>query len=81
MLRSQSGPGAGLALSATPSNSCRIAPHLFPVVLGHRRAACARAGVLGRRGFALESAAASVPRRRRQGIDQRDGEIFGLEGA
>ena len=86
MLRSQSGPGAGLALSATPSNySCRIAPHLFRVlllrlrlplplvsrtcrcgrptdVLGHHRAACARAGVLGRRGFALESAAARVCR-------------------
>ena len=30
--------------------------------LGHHRAACARAGVLGRRGFALESAAARICR-------------------
>ena len=36
MLRSQSGPGAGLALSATPSNSCWIAPHLFRVLLLRR---------------------------------------------
>ena len=106
MLRSQSGPGAGLALSATPSSpSSRIEPHLFRVlllrrlrlplppvsrtcrcgrptdVLGHHRAACARAGVLGRRGFALESAAARVSRRRRQSILQRHGERSGLEGA
>ena len=31
-------------------------------VLGHHRAACAQAGVLGRRGYALESAAARVCR-------------------
>ena len=37
MLRSQSGPGAGLALSATPSKySCRIATHLFRVLLLRR---------------------------------------------
>ena len=50
-------------------------------VLGHHRAACARAGVLGWRGFALESAAARVSRRRRQSILQRHGERSGLEGA
>ena len=37
MLRSQSGPGAGLALSATPSSpSSRIEPHLFGGVLLRR---------------------------------------------
>ena len=37
MLRSQSGPGAGLAFSATPSNSSsRIEPHLFRVLLLRR---------------------------------------------
>ena len=106
MSRSQCGLGVGLALSATPSNfSCRVAPHLFRVlllrlrlplplvsrtcrrgrptdVLGHHRAACARAGVLGRRGFcSRERCRQSVPRRRRQGIHQRDGQRFGLEGA
>ena len=50
-------------------------------VLGHHRAACARAGVLGWRGFVLESAAARVSRRRRQSILQRHGERSGLEGA
>ena len=85
-VRSQAGPGAGMALSSAPVNFLtRIPPHLFRVVLlrrlrlplplslhtcrcgrqidkfGHR-ASCARAGVLGRRGFALESATARVCR-------------------
>ena len=86
-VRSEAGPGAGLALSAAPKHYLtRIPPHLFRVVLlrrlwsplpllfhtcrcgrqidkfGHHRASCARAGVLGRRGFALESATARVCR-------------------
>ena len=79
-VRSQAGPGAGLALSATPTHFLtRILSHLFQVVMlrrlrlplslhtcwcgrrfdkfGHHRASCARAGVLGRRGFALEAIA------------------------
>ena len=87
MLRSQSGPLAGVPLSTTPSNILsRIDSHLFRVLLlrrlrlplslsarqcrcgrlldafGHHRAACARAGVLGRRGFAVESAGARICR-------------------
>ena len=87
LLRSQSGPMAGMALSASLSNFLtRIEPHLFRVVLlrrlrlplslsvrtcrcgrfldslGHHRVACARAGVLGRRGFAIESAATRLCR-------------------
>ena len=87
MLRSQSGPVAGIPFSTTPS-SCltRLEPALFRVLLqrrlslpllltkrfcrcgrlldafGHHRAACSRSGVLGRRGFSLESAAARVCR-------------------
>ena len=76
-VRSQAGPGAGMTLSAAPTHCLtRIPPHLFRVVLspfhtcqcgrqidkfGHR-ASCARAGVLGRRGFAMESATARVCR-------------------
>ena len=61
MLRSQSGPGSGLALSATPSNffSSRIEPHLFRV-LPLRRSFV----VVGRRGFPVESA---ITRIRREG--------------
>ena len=87
LLRSQSGSGAGVALSTVPCNPLvRIEPQLFRVLLlrrlrlslplarrfcrcgrlldsyGHHRASCARAGVLGRRGYALESAAARVCR-------------------
>ena len=87
LLRSQSGPMVGMALTASPSSfSTRIDPHLFRVVLlrrlrlpltlsvrqcrcgrfldsfGHHRAACARAGVLGRRGFAVKSASTRVCR-------------------
>ena len=80
LIRSQAGPGAGLALSTSPlclltrfpsqvfrvillrrlqlplpltARNCRCGHHLD--VFGHHRAACARAGVLSRRGFALES--------------------------
>ena len=81
LLRSQSGSGAGVALSTVPCDPLRrIEPQLFRVLLlshlrlllplarrfcrcgrlldsyGHHRASCAKAGVLGRRGFALESA-------------------------
>ena len=87
LLRSQSGPVAGVSLSSTPSSPLtRMEPALFRVLLqrrlalplpisnrtcrcgrpldafGHHRAACARSGVLGRRGFALESAAGRVCR-------------------
>ena len=87
LLRSQSGPLAGVAFSTTPSSYLkRIESHLFCVLLlrrlrlplplsarqcrcgrpldvfGHHRAACARAGVLGRRGFAVESAGARICR-------------------
>ena len=87
MVRSQGGPGAGLALSTCPtSRLTKIPPQLFRVVLlrrlglplpltarscrcgrpldscGHHRAACARAGVLAGRGWALESAVARVCR-------------------
>ena len=87
LLRSQSGLGAGVALSATPSSyHTRIDSQLFRVLLlhlplpppsrfcrcgrpidalGHHRAACARTGVLGRRGFAVESAAAQTCREAR----------------
>ena len=42
------------------SRTCRCGRPLD--VLGHHRASCATVGVLGRRGFALESAAARVCR-------------------
>ena len=87
LMRSQSGPFAGVALSVAPINFLtRIDPSLFHVLLlrglrlplplslrvcqcgrpldpcGHHRAACSGAGLLGRRGFAVESAAARVRR-------------------
>ena len=87
LMRSQSGPGAGVALSATPSSALtRIESALFRVLLlrrlrqplpltkrlcscdrlldfrGHHRITFARPGILSRRGFALESAAARVCR-------------------
>ena len=87
LLRSQGGPGAGLALSTCPvSRLTSFTPQLFRVVLlrrlhlplpltvrncqcglpldsrGHQRAACARAGVLGGRGWAIENAAARICR-------------------
>ena len=48
-----------LPLPLTARN-CRCGHHLD--VFGHHRAACARAGVLSRRGFALESVVARVCR-------------------
>ena len=88
LVRSQSGTGAGMFLSTTPTSPLtRIESHLFrfllfrrlrlPIplskrfwwccrrqidVFGHHRAACAQVGVLGRRGFALESVAARICR-------------------
>ena len=89
MLRSQSGPVAGIPFSVAPSSFLtRLEPALFRVLLqrrlslplplplskrscqcgrlldafGHHRAACSRSGVLGRRGFSLESGAARVCR-------------------
>ena len=86
LLRSQSGPVAGVSLSSTPLHYDTDKPALFRVLLqrrlalplplsnrtcrcgrpldafGHHRAACTRRGVLGRRGFALESAAERVCR-------------------
>ena len=87
LMRSQSGPYSGMALSVAPAIFLtRIDPALFRVLLlrrlrlplplssrwcrcgrpldsfGHHRAACPRAGVLGRRGFAVESAAARICR-------------------
>ena len=41
-------------------HACRCGRPIDP--FGHHRAACARTGALGRRGFALESAAARVCR-------------------
>ena len=89
-LRSQSGPGAGAALMAVPSNPLmRMDPSVFRVLLlrrlrlalplapgscrcrhfldplGDHRAACSTAGVLARRGYPLESAAARVCREAR----------------
>ena len=87
MLRSQSGPGSGLALSSVPASAAlRIESHHFRVLLlrrlrltlppvsrtcrcgrllnpfGHHRAACSRAGVLGRPCYALESVGARICR-------------------
>ena len=87
LLRSQSGPMAGAALSVVPTCfHTRIESHLFRLLLlrrlrlplppsehacrcgrhldsfGHHRAACSRAGLLARRGFAVEVAAAKVCR-------------------
>ena len=90
LLRAQSGPAAGMSLSAVPSSpQTRIESQLFRVLLlrrlrlplppasrlcrcgrlldnfGHHRASCAQAGVLGRRGFAVESVAARICREAR----------------
>ena len=87
LLRSQSGPFAGLAFCTAPASFLtRIDSHLFQVLLlrrfrlplplsvrtcrcgrlldpfGHHQASCSRAGVLGRRGFAVERAAARICR-------------------
>ena len=75
MLRSQGGPLSGLPFTTLPLSPLqRFDSHLFRVLLlrrlhlplplssRHHRASCSRAGVLGRRGFALESAVARVCR-------------------
>ena len=87
LVRSQSGPFAGMAFSSAPSSHLqRIDSHLFRVLLlrrlrlplplsarscrcgrlldslGHHRASCSRAGVLGRRGFVVESTGARICR-------------------
>ena len=52
---------AQIATSSPPNpRNCRCGHHLD--VFGHHRAACARAGVLSRRGYALESVMARVCR-------------------
>ena len=90
LLRSQSGPLSGAALTTAPTCfHTRIEPHLFRLLLlrrlrlplppcvpvcrygrpldsfGHHHAACPRAGLLARRGFAVEMAAAKVCREAR----------------
>ena len=82
LVRSQSGSGAGTALSTVRTHQlvcidsqlfrvhCPAFDSPFPshgasagvAAPSHHRAPCARAGVLARRGFALESAAARVCR-------------------
>ena len=85
LLRSQSGPLAGMSFSAVParidsqafrvlllrllrlplplsSRRCRCGRFFFFFWYGHHRASCATAGVLGRRGFAVENAAARICR-------------------
>ena len=87
LVRSQGGPGAGLALATCPTcRITRIEPQLFRIVLlrrlnlplplsarfcrcglpldlrGHHRAACARAGILGRREYAFETVTARICR-------------------
>ena len=87
LVRSQGGPGAGLALATCPTcRITRIEPQLFRIVLlrllnlplplsarfwlcglpldlcGHHRAACARAGILVRRRYALETVTARISR-------------------
>ena len=67
------------------SRTCRCGRQLD--IFGHHRAACAQAGVLGRRGFALECAAAQVCRKAEARVTTnvfvRDldlGEFNGLDG-
>ena len=87
LMRSQGGPGAGLALSTCPVDRLTtFTPQVFRVILlrrlhlplpltvrncrcgqpldicGHHRAACARAGVLAGRGWAVENVAARICR-------------------
>ena len=109
MVRSQGGPGAGLAFATCPTNFLKtFTPLLFRVLLlrrlglllpltarncrcgrpldscGQHRAACARAGVLGRRGFAVESAAGRIcreaGRRVTMNIMVRDLDLEQLQG-
>ena len=53
-------PPSSLMASPLSSRTCRCGRPLD--IFGHHRAACSRAGILGSRGFALESAAARVCR-------------------
>ena len=91
LIRSQAGPGAGMALSTSPlCLHTRFDSQVFRVILlrrlqlpypwpppldvfGHHRAACARAGVLSRRGHALESVIARACREAGGRVDQRVG--------
>ena len=104
LIRSQTGPGAGLVLTVAPTSLLtKIPPHLFRVILfrrlrlplplslhmcrcgrpidsfGHHWAACARAGVLGRRGFCFRKRG-GAHLRRGWGTRhfQRDGARFGF---
>ena len=70
LLTSPSSPSPGLShlcsgvlSTSPPTSSSSVRTHLHSIdSYGHHRAACSRTGVLGRRGFALESAAARVCR-------------------
>ena len=55
----------------SPLTTCRCQCGRLLDVFGHHRAACATVGVSGRRGFALESAAARVCRGRGKSEDER----------
>ena len=55
-----SSPGGSVSLSLSLHACCRCGRSLD--VFGHHRAACSRAGVLGRRGFSVESVAARICR-------------------
>ena len=57
------------------SRNCRCGLPLDP--RGHHRVACAQVGVLGRRGFALESAAARLQGSWCQGVHKRDAPRLG----
>ena len=63
VLHSLRGPLSGLPFTTlpitSPSTALTFLSHC-PPRFGHHRASCSRAGVLGRRGFALESAVARV---------------------
>ena len=84
LIRSQAGPGAGAAFTVTPTNrettcqvlplsarSCRCGRPLDPSA--HHRAACAEVGMLGRRGYALESIMARICRGVVDGLPVRGG--------
>ena len=70
MVRSQSGPLSSVPSTAMPTNRVtQFEAEQFRVLLGasglldalgHHRAACSRSGVLGRRGFVVESAVAQI---------------------
>ena len=64
-----SAPSSSLVPPPSLAHFCRCGRPLD--VRGHHRSACGRAGVLGRRGFPLESAAARLPRGRGEGLSQR----------